>query len=101
MKKISEETHIRYECSDPLCGSQWVIFTPLKDSWCPYCGLQQNYAELLKKIKKSERQLQAEDIKTEMKCPNGGWWNPIQKKCMEEDSGNGFSFSKEDLTRIS
>ncbi len=47
--------------------------------------------------KKTERQLHTEDIMTERNCIDGGWWHPIQKRCVGD--GNGFEFSEKDLTK--
>jgi hypothetical protein len=46
-------------------------------------------------VEKAREQNKAEDRLTETHCKDGGWWNPITKKCM--GTGNGFNIDYEKI----
>lgn len=76
------------------CGEMFTMYTESTPSqpWCPHCGYSEREVEEIKvedtSFVKSETHTEYEDSLTEMNCKDGGWWNPITKKCMGE--GNGF-----------
>jgi hypothetical protein len=51
-----------------------------------------------KQGEKSTRQLNAEDRITQARCPDGGWWNPITKKCQGEGVGHNVEELDNDPT---
>jgi hypothetical protein len=67
-----------------------INFSP----WCPWCGYSKEWEEVesveVKEddLQKTERVIEYEDNLTESYCKDGGWYNPITKKCM--GTGNGF-----------
>ena len=78
---------------------------PQPTPWCPFCGYSENERSSHWPEKSVEKhvieednntdslpklpaQKWSEDRMTEKMCPDGGWWNPIMKKCMGE--GQGF-----------
>lgn len=115
----SKEIHT-YECEACNATFSTDVQVIVLDAYCPFCGdtgresLDDTSSAISNDpwkgvdldsdpIKtgsiKDERRRQTEDIMTERNCPDGGWWNPIQKRCEGEDSGNGFEFSEKDLTK--
>ena len=51
-----------------------------------------------KQVKKPVRVLEAEDRITQARCPDGGWWNPITKKCQGEGVGHNVEELDNDPT---
>ena len=80
--------------------------------FCPYCGEKEGEKEhrfatdkeagfsteatrmpmsapiIAPKEGKPVKVLEAEDRNTQTRCPDGGWWNPITKKCQGEGNGH-------------
>ena len=49
-----------------------------------------------KQGEKSAARLEAEDRQTHLRCPDGGWWNPITKKCQGEGVGHNLELDNDD-----
>ena len=50
----------------------------------------------IKSGEKTAEQLKKEDQITSHKCPDGGWWNPITKKCQGEGVGHNLELDNDD-----
>lgn len=111
----SKEIHT-YECDACNATFSTDVQIIVIDAYCPFCGdtgresLDISLDDIspsdmpnwqvkssTTEKKKTERQLHTEDIMTERNCIDGGWWHPIQKRCVGD--GNGFEFSEKDLTK--
>ena len=51
---------------------------------------------IVQKGEKSATRLEAEDRQTHLRCPDGGWWNPITKKCQGEGVGHNLELDNDD-----
>jgi|TARA_B110000116_G_scaffold201551_1_gene176532 hypothetical protein len=108
---ITELKILKYECE--YCLHDWTMINTGKDSrslddngyFCPYCGEKEGehrfatdkeagFKEtktapiIAPKKGKPVKVLEAEDRNTQTRCPDGGWWNPITKKCQGEGNGH-------------
>jgi len=96
--------------------------------FCPYCGKKQSLKNVNDKAlpyvddntsreeldeatrmpmsapiiapkgEKTTTRLEAEDRFTHARCPDGGWWNPITKKCQGEGVGHNVEELDNDPT---
>ena len=86
---------IQYQYTCDECREEWFLDQSIPEPFCPFCGYHHKIDiddEEIKRdpntIIKSEKHKREEDLRTKHLCPNGGWWNPVTKKCM--GSGVGF-----------
>ena len=121
---ITELKILKYECKK--CLHDWMMINPGKDSrsledngyFCPYCGEKEGteinvlprfatdeeagFTEtriapsVVQKGEKTAVRLGAEDSMTRQQCPDGGWWNPITKKCQGEGVGHNLELDNDD-----
>lgn len=91
MINFKREVFYQFICTH--CKEDWRITNPEEDKeewWCPHCGKSQLVPSTEEPtLVKSDNHIKYEDKLTEQRCSNGGWWNPITKKCM--GTGNGFN----------
>ena len=85
---------------EPGAPTDKVVIPPLEgiatDAEAGFVDPEVKPTFTIKSGEKTAEQLKKEDQITSHKCPDGGWWNPITKKCQGEGVGHNLELDNDD-----